>query len=154
MQAQRFETPEAAHEALETLAQAWKSHQLDASHLSEHKRDAGKGRPTSTTPVKAIAWPSPGQVRPDEAALEHRKQCNACGVLGTNMAAEQLSDPEVMAAYNGQARAEGGLRFLQAPRFFVSSLCVKQPSRMQGLLMVMTWALWVYSVAPRRVRKP
>jgi transposase len=153
LQAQRFETPEAAHEALETLAKAWKSHQLDASHLIEHKRYACKGRPTSTTPVKAIAWQIQGQVRPDDAALEYRKQCKACFVLGTNIAAEQLSDPEVIAAYKGQARAEGGFRFLKDPLFFVSSLFVKKPSRIQGLLMVMTLALLVYSVAQRRVRK-
>jgi transposase len=153
LQAQRFETPEAAHEALETLAKAWKSHQLDASHLIEHKRYACKGRPTSTTPVKASAWQIQGQVRPDDAALEHRKRCKACFVLGTNIAAKQLSDPEVIAAYKGQARAEGGFRFLKDPLFFVSSLFVKKPSRIQGLLMVMTLALLVYSVAQRRVRK-
>jgi transposase len=37
--------------------------------------------------------------------------------------------------------------------FFVSSLFVKKPSRIQGLLMVMTLALLVYSVAQRRMRK-
>ena len=153
LQAQRFETPEAAHAALETLAKAWKSHQLDAYHLIEHKRYAGKGRPTSTTPVKAIEWQIQGQVRPDDAALKHRKQYKACFVLGTNIAAEQLSDPEVIAAYKGQAQAEGGFRFLKDPLFFVSSLFVKKPSRIQGLLMVMTLALLVYSVAQRRVRK-
>ena len=47
---------------------------------------------------------------------------------------------------------ERGFRFLKAPVFFVSSLCVKKPSRIQGLLMVMTLALLVYSVAQRRMR--
>src|SRR2546421_12746567 len=37
--------------------------------------------------------------------------------------------------------------------FFVSSLFVKKPSRIQGLLMVMTLALLVYSVAQRRLRR-
>jgi transposase len=36
--------------------------------------------------------------------------------------------------------------------FFVSSLFVNKPSRLQGLLMVMTLALLVYSVAQRRMR--
>jgi len=37
--------------------------------------------------------------------------------------------------------------------FFVSSLFVKKPSRIQGLLMVMTLALRVYSVVQRRLRQ-
>jgi transposase len=45
------------------------------------------------------------------------------------------------------------LRFLKDPLFFVSSLFVKKPTRMQGLLMVMTLALLVYSVAQRRLRQ-
>ena len=73
-------------------------------------------------------------------------------MLGTTRAAEQRTDVEVMAGYKGQAKAEGGFRFLKDPLFFVSSLFVKKPCRIQGLLMVMTLALLVYSVAQRRLR--
>jgi transposase len=59
----------------------------------------------------------------------------------------------VIAGYKGQAQAEGGCRFLKDPLFFVSSLFVKKPCRIQGLLMVMTLALLVYSVAQRRLRR-
>jgi transposase len=74
-------------------------------------------------------------------------------VVGTNVDAHQFSDAEVIQAYTGQAQAEGGFRFLKDPLFFVSSLFVKKPSRIQGLLMVMTLALLVYSVAQRRLRQ-
>ena len=59
------------------------------------------------------------------------------------MDASQLSDAEVIRAYKGQAQAEGGFRFLKDPLFFVSSLFVKKPSRLHGLLLVMTGALLV-----------
>jgi transposase len=42
---------------------------------------------------------------------------------------------------------------LKDPLFFVSSLFVKKPCRIQGLLMVMTLALLVYAVAQRRLRR-
>ena len=42
--------------------------------------------------------------------------------------------------------------FLKAPLFFVASLFVKKPCRIQGLLMVMTLALLVYAVTQRRLR--
>jgi transposase len=74
-------------------------------------------------------------------------------VLGTNIEADELSDQEVVAAYKAQSQVEGGFRFLKDPLFFVSSLFVKKPTRIQGLLMVMTLALLVYSVAQRRLRQ-
>ena len=153
LQAKRFETPEAAHAALAALEQSWRYHQVETAHLIEHKRYAGKGRPTSTTPMKATAWQMQAHVRPDNEEMRHRIQHNACFVLGTNIAASQLSDPEIIVAYKAQAQAEGGFRFLKDPLFFVSSLFVKKPSRIQGLLMVMTLALLVYSVTQRRLRQ-
>ena len=59
----------------------------------------------------------------------------------------------MIAGYKGQANVEGGFRFLKDPLFFVSSFFVKKPCRIQGLLMVMTLALLVYSVAQRRLRQ-
>jgi len=153
LQAQRFETPEAAQAALGALATSWTYHQVASSSLIEHKRYACKGRPTPTTPIKALKWQIHGYARPDDEQMGYCKQCKACFVVGTNVDAHQLSDADVIQAYKGQAQAEGGFRFLKDPLFFVSSLFVKKPSRIQGLLMVMTLALLVYSVAQRRLRQ-
>ena len=153
LQAQRFETPEMAQEALAELARSWTYHQVESYNLIEHKRYARQGRPTPHTPLKAITWQIQAHPGPDQEALEHRKQCKACFVLGTNIDASELSDTEVIQAYKGQSRVEGGFRFLKDPLFFVSSLFVKKPCRIQGLLMVMTLALLVYSVTQRRLRQ-
>jgi transposase len=153
LQAKRFETSETAQAALAALAKAWRYHQVDTLELIAHKRYAGKGRPTSSRPIKAIAWQIQAQVRPDQEVIEARKQHSACYIIGTNIAASQLSEVEVIEVYKSQAHAEGGFRFLKDPLFFVSSLFVKKPSRIQGLLMVMTLALLVYAVAQRRLRQ-
>jgi transposase len=152
-QAQRFETPEMAPEVRAELARSWTYHQGESANLIAHKRDARQGRPTPHTPLKAIAWQIQAQARPDQQALEHRRPCQACVVLGTNMAAGELSDTEVIQAYKGQSRVEGGCRLLKDPLFVVSSLFVKKPCRIQGLLLVMTLALLVYSVTQRRLRQ-
>jgi transposase len=120
----------------------------------EHNHYAGTGRPTPRTPLKAIEWPIQAHVRSDDDTIEHHKQVKACFVLGTNIDVSELSDAEVIAAYKGQAHVEGGLRLLNDPLFVVSSWFIKKPNRIDGLLMVMTRALLVYSVAPRRLRKP
>jgi transposase len=153
LQAKRFETSQLAQEALAALSKKWKYHQVESSHLLEHRRYATKGRPTSNTPIKATEWQLQARVRPDVERLQQAKQYHACFVLGSNIEVEQLSDAEVIAGYKGQAQAEGGFRFLKDPLFFVSSLFVKKPSRIQGLLMVMTLALLVYAVAQRRLRQ-
>lgn len=122
------------------LADTWRYHHVESYDLSEHKRYAKKGRPTPDTPIKAIEWQIQARVRPDAARLEEAKQHKACFVLGTNIGTDELSDAEVIAGYKGQTRVEGGFRFLKDPLFFVSSLFVKKPCRIQGLLMVMTFA--------------
>src|SRR6266436_1066646 len=153
LQARRFETPEAAQAALVTLEKAWKYHQVGSSRLIEHKHYASKGRPMPTSPIQSIAWQMQAQARPAQEQIAYYKECKACFVVGTNIVPSQLSDPEVIRAYKGQAQAEGGFRFLKEPLFFVSSLFVKKPCRIQGLLMVMTLALLVYAVAQRRLRR-
>jgi transposase len=153
LQATRFQTAEVAQDALAALAQRWTYHQVDSSTLIAHTRSVGKGRPTPPTPLKAIAWQIQAQVRPDQEAMRHHQQVKACCVLGTHIGTSELSDAEVMAAYKGQSSVEGGCRVLKDPLFFVASVFVKTPSRIAGLLMVMTLALLVYSVAPRRMRQ-
>ena len=152
LQAQRFCAPQAAHDALAALAKRWQYHRVASAHLTEHKRYAGKGRPTPRMPLKAIEWQIQAHVHWDAEAIERDTQTKACYVLGTNIDASELSDAEVITAYKGQSQVEGGFRFLKDPLFFVSSLFVKKPSRIEGLLMVMTLALLVYSVAQRRLR--
>lgn len=153
LQAQRFATPQLAHEALAVLSKKWKYHQVESSQLREHKRYATKGRPTPQTPIKATEWQLHTRVRPDIERIRYAKQYHACFVLGSNIEADQLGDAEVIVAYKAQSQAEGGFRFLKDPLFFVSSLFVKKPSRIQGLLMVMTLALLIYAVAQRRLRQ-
>ena len=89
LQAQRFETPEAAHAALDALATSWTYHQVASSSLIEHKRYACKGRPTPTTPIKALTWQIHGYARPDDEQMGYCKPCKACFVVGTNVDAPQ-----------------------------------------------------------------
>jgi len=153
LQARRFESQQSAQAALAVLAESWRYHHVASPELIEHKRYAGKGRPSVKTPIKASTWQMHAEVRPDAEAIRQSKQRKGCFVLGTNIEGDDLRDEEVIAAYKAQSQVEGGFRFLKDPLFFVSSLFVKKPTRIQGLLMVMTLALLVYSVAQRRLRQ-
>src|SRR2546430_1217777 len=54
LHAQRYDPPQAAQAALQALVTSWRYHQLAASRVIDHKRYACEGRPTSTSPLKAI----------------------------------------------------------------------------------------------------
>ncbi len=141
LQAQRFETPDKAQAALAELVKGGRSHQLAPSTLIAHERYASKGRPTAKTPIQSVEWQIQARMRPDVDHMESAKRYHACFVLGTNISPFDVSNLDVIAGSKGQAQVEGGLRFLKDPLFFVSSLFVKKPCRISGLLMVMTLAL-------------
>ena len=152
LQAQRFESQKAAYAARDKIAKSLRYHQIAHSTLIEHIQYARKGRPTKDTPIKAILWQIKADLTPDPEKILHRKQHKACFVLGTRIPDTELTDEDVLAGYKGQSSVERGFRFLKDPLFFASSLFVTKPSRIQGLLMVMTLALLVYSLAQRRAR--
>jgi transposase len=125
LHAQRFPTPEVAQDALAAVAQRWQYHQVESSHLTEHTRYAGKGRPTPRTPRKASAWQIQAHVRPADEVMGYHQQVQACFVLGTNINASELSDPEVIAAYKSQSRVEGAFGFSKT-RCFLSRRCLSK----------------------------
>ena len=153
LQAQRFRSEQEAYASLDRLARKWKYHQVHQTTCTSHIHYAQKGRPTPDTPIKSIDWQLQVTVVPDPEKRLAQQQRKASFVLGTSIDSEALADEEILPGYKGQGTAERGFRFLKEPLFFTSSLFVKKPSRIQGLLMVMTLALLVYSIAQRRMRQ-
>jgi len=148
-----FSSPSQASAALEEIALFWSYHRLVESTLSEKIQYAKRGKPKADTPIKSRTWHIAATVAKDEEKIEKQRRQKACFVLGTNIPENELTDREVFSGYKGQSAIEQGFSFLKDPVFFVSSLFLKKPSRIQGLLMVMTLALLVYSIAQRRSRK-
>jgi transposase len=152
LQAQRFETKKAAQEALEKLAQKWSYHKIKTITFTSHKKYKNRGKPSANSPY-TLQWQINASVVRDEEKVEQLKKHKACFILATNIADDELTPQEVLNAYKQQACVENGFRFLKDPLFFVSSLFLKKPARVEGLLMVMTLSLLVYSVAQRRLRQ-
>jgi len=153
LQARRFHTAESAQGALDKIVKKLSCHKLETAEFTQHVQYASRGRPKADSPIKGIKWQITATVAPDATRVSHKQHEKACYVLGTSIPDSQLSNLEVIDGYKGQGAVERGFRFLKAPVFFVSSLYVKKPSRIEGLLMVMTLALLIYSVAQRRMRR-
>ena len=152
LQAQRFNAQQEAQKALVAIAKKLTYHRIEKEHIKPHIRYAKKGRPTPKTPIKDIRWQITADILPDQEKIQAVKQRKATFVIGSNIPHAHLSDQDIIQAYKGQKAVETGFRFLKDPLFFVSSLFLKKPSRIQALLMVMTLALLVYSIAQRRMR--
>lgn len=153
LQAQRFASAEEARQALAQATQPLRYHQVTLEQLTPHRRYDKPGRPGPNTPIREIRWQVQGRGQLDPDRRTEAIKLNACYVIGSNLAAEQLSDLALLDHYRQQSRVEQGFRFLKDPTVFTAALFVKKPARLQALLMVMTLALLVYAVAERRLRR-
>ena len=152
LQTQRFACQTDAQRALDKLVKQMKYHQIATQKFIEHKIYEGKGRPKKDAAVKSIEWQIIAEIEENEAVIKHRVEQKSCFVLATNIDKEALSPEGLLKHYKAQSEVEKGFRFLKDPLFFVSSLFIKKPSRIDALLMVMTLSLLVYSIAQRRMR--
>ncbi|MBE0357738.1 IS1634 family transposase [Pseudoalteromonas aliena] len=152
LQAQRFACQTDAQRALDKLAKKMKHHQIATQQFIKHKVYEGKGRPKKDAPVKNIEWQITAEIEENETAIKQIVEQKSCFVLATNIDKEALSPVGLLKHYKAQSEVEKGFRFLKDPLFFVSSLFIKKPSRIDALLMVMTLSLLVYSIAQRRMR--
>jgi len=82
LQAQRFESEEAARAALDKIKKNLKYYQVAESNLIRHIQYSRRGKPTADTPIKAIRWQIQACVAPDPYKIREQQQRKACFVLG------------------------------------------------------------------------
>ena len=152
LQAKRFKCLKDATIALEVQPKKWKSHHLKDYQIVEHFNFESKGRPKKGEKPTEISYQIIAQSEQDISKISQLKDKEGHYVIGSNIDTQQLDDQEVVAAYQSQYKVERGFRFLKDPLFFVSSLFLKKPKRIMGLLMVMLLSLLVYGIAERRMR--
>ncbi|WDE03890.1 IS1634 family transposase [Thalassomonas viridans] len=152
LQAQRFACETDAHRALEALNKKQKYYHLSVADCIAHKQYEGKGRPKKDAPVQSIQWQLIGKAEEDKMAKLNYVEQKSCFVLASNATEAELDNESLFQRYKAQSHVERGFRFLKDPLFFVSSLFIKKPSRIDALLMIMTLSLLVYTVGQRRLR--
>jgi transposase len=69
-------------------------------------------------------------------------------ILATNVLDNQeLESEEILKRYKEQQSTERGFRFIKDPLFFADSLFVKNPERVETMMMLMALCLLVYNLA-------
>ena len=142
-----------AKDSLKEFVKGLKFHNLAEVDVSEKRKYFGKGRPKKEASYEII-YHVQAEFKKKEGAMETQIKESSCYVLASTVSKKELNDEELVKAYKGQnASVERGFRFLKDPLFFASSFFVKKPERIMGLLLVMTLALLVYSIAQRKLRR-
>ena len=150
---EEFSCPDDARASLKRCFAKCKFYEVLEGTIEEKKKYKSKGRPKPGSPHKLV-YHITGIVQESHAAKQKAIRQSGCFVIGTTIHQKELSDADVIIAYKNQNNTvERGFRFLKDPLMFTSSLFVKKPERVMGLLMVMTLALLVYSIAQRRLHK-
>lgn len=152
LQNKSFESREDASDAFLKIRKKWKFHDAEMVTFKEKINYASPGRPTPDTPIKNIGIHIRIDFAEDKESILRQQQRDACFVLATNITPEEVNDEGILYNYKKQSGVEKGFRFLKDPLFFTSSLFITKPSRVAGLLMVMTLSLMVYNIAQRRMR--
>jgi transposase len=83
------------------------------------------------------------------------QQQNSCGrfILATNVLdTMELESEEILKTYKEQQSIERGFRFMKDPLFFADSLFVKNPERVETMMMLMALCLLVYNLGQRQLR--
>lgn len=150
-----FDCSHDAQQAAIDLINKCRYHVMSEQVVTQKNRHIGLGRPKKGIAPAQVEYFTHAGVIEDTDAIAARLDEKSCYVLGTNIDKCALTPEEIINAYKQQNTSieNMGFRFLKDPLFFVSSLFLKKPSRIMGLLMVMTLALLVYSIAQRRLRK-
>ena len=138
--------------ALETIAQRWRSHQRAEVSLTPqsqylhkrqpHRRHLGKRASGRSTPAPSLT--------PRRSSVSSNASLFRAGhhpPIGS-----ALSDCRVVGGYEGKARLSAATAFSWPPCFLWRRCASKSRRDSPGLLMVMTLAWLIYSVAQRRMR--
>lgn len=149
-----FDSKTEAEKALENFTKKCKYLSINSLEFEKRLVYAKKGRPSKTDMPINTQYYIQGSPYTDRSTFDKMAHTKGKFIVATNeLNKEKLDDQEVLAAYKGQSKVEGGFRFLKDPQFIAATLFVKKPERVEALLFIMTLALTVYAALEYRIRQ-
>jgi transposase len=137
-----FEQPSLALTRIEEIQSQLKYHQL--IQIETSKQINKKGQEIHTITCRSIQ---------NKELVDEIKNQAGRFILATNILSEtELASSEILIAYKQQQSCERGFRFLKDPLFFADSLFVKNPERVETMMMLMGLSLLVYTIGQRAIR--
>jgi len=153
LQAQRFACGDDAKKALDVVAKKYAFYKISCSNLVVVQCYAKAGRPTNGAKKIAAGHQVEASFERIQSKIDSEIEHKSCFVLATNIPETDLPAAHVLDEYKGQDCVEKCFGFMKAPSFFAASFFVKSVERIQAMLVIMTLALLIYTVAQRRLRQ-
>jgi len=111
-----------------------------------------KGRPKKDSMPEYYEYYFKIETKPNEESLkQEQNKKSGLFIIATNDM--KLSPKELLDEYKSQQRVERGFRFLKSPQFLSDAIFLKNPKRIEAMLMIMTLSLLVYSALEYKIRK-
>lgn len=119
--------------------------------VSQHK---GPGRPKINKAPEKVNYHVRGLAYTSLSSAAYANRKIGIFTLTTNeMNNKKLDMKGILAHYKSQQSVERGFRFLKSPEFLTSAIFLKNPKRIEALLMIMTCCLMVYAALEHKIRK-
>lgn len=151
-EAKSFESESELEKAASLLGKKWKLYAKSEVIITQQARHEKPGRPSGAEPI-GYTYKAKIQWNKNNDAIQKTIHRKASFVLATNVADKDLRDEEVISCYKKQQHVERGYRFLKDPIFFANGFYLKKTSRIEALIMIMTLALLVYTIAQKKLRE-
>jgi transposase len=137
-----FEQPSIAESKIKELESKLKYHQISELKIIERKIKDEK-----------VIYKIEGELRENQELIASNENQAGRFILGTNILdITELEAPDILRIYKQQQSSERGFRFIKDPLFFADSLFVKNPERVETMMMLMGLCLLVYNLGQRQLR--
>ena len=118
--------------------------EIDNIEIIQNAKFNGKGRPKKDAKPDYFTYQIRGIVSVSVEKKEKLESKKGFFIIATNeLDEEKLSAKELFEAYKNQGKVERGFRFLKDPQFMASTLFLKNPKRIEALMMIMTMR-WIF----------
>ena len=150
----RYATIKEAEKAASLFKKRLKLHALIDVNINPIEGYMGKGRPSKDAKKTIIGYQIEGKLVEDEEKKEEMLRKKSRFILATNqLDTKAMPDHLVLEEYKAQQTTERGFAFVKDKTFEVSSVYLKKQTRIQALMMIMSLALFMYSLIQYQVRK-
>lgn len=153
LQNDKFACAKDANSALDAIKKKYKYHGIVSASITSVEKYDTRGRPTDQSKLIFSHCSITATYKVIEKVVAHDIEHRSCFVLATNIPEAQLASGDVKHQYKDQDFAEKGFAFLKTPEFFTDAFYIKSVDRIQAMLVIMTLALLIYTVAQRRMRR-
>lgn len=105
------------------------------------------------TKDEKIVYRITGELIENQELITEAQNSSGRFILATNILdMTELESPDILRIYKQQQSSERGFRFIKDPLFFADSLFVKNPERVETMMMLMGLCLLVYNLGQRQLR--